>query len=392
MMSSLRSWPYCRSIKSFVRFKCISKLWLALTLDPSYNGKFPHIASGIFFRDLENFYISLSTSSSSSLSVDTCTINTTLNFLPYHEYWDAIKCCNGLILVRARDNVNPRGQDRDCYSYYACNPATGEWAAIPMFREEVYVQELAFNPHVSQHYHLLGHLMNNGRIMIFSSKKRDWTTMVLPDAVKYRDFDYSTISFRGVLHVIDNKRQTIVGFNLEKGKACKIINLPKSDMRVRCMDFRGRCFFVDEGFRSRRSIYLRSRPVCGIGFSQGYFHYALEDEDDMKVWILEDYDRCSGWVLKYSIDLKEMIETHGFEYRPYVARHLCYMRFLAFHPDMDVVFLLVRQTKMLAYHKNSGRSEEIYSSSSSSISSICGQGLFVYSPCLSNGLLGSERA
>ena len=112
----------------------------------------------------------------------------------------------------------------------------------------------------------------------------------------------------------------------------------------------------------------------------------MEDEDDIKVWILKNYDGHNDWVLKHSIHIKAMTERHNVEYKHRFVCHNGYLGILALHPDVDVIFFQL-QKKILWYHLSSGRSEEIFSLPYENL-----HGVFVYSPFFLKGLLQGEGA
>lgn len=152
-----------------------------------------------------------------------------------------------------------------------------------------------------------------------------------------------------------------MGIDLQIGKVSRNIELPGSGSNKFCRKF----------------------GSARIGHSGGYLHYALEDHDDIKVWILEEHEGHDEWMLKHCIGIKPLLEKHGIEYVIFPYRRPDYLDILAIHPDVDVVFLRVQREKIISYHLNSGRSEEVCSMDCKYI-----QGFFVYSPCMLSGLLG----
>uniref|UniRef100_A0A0A8Y2W0 F-box domain-containing protein n=1 Tax=Arundo donax TaxID=35708 RepID=A0A0A8Y2W0_ARUDO len=101
--------------KSFCRFKCVCKAWLAFSSDPHYCQKLPKVPTGFFYQDCNNNAIKVV-----SLSKNDEDIDVTLSFLPDYEQFKLTDCCNGLVLCEYRsDHTSP-----DILRFIVCNPAT----------------------------------------------------------------------------------------------------------------------------------------------------------------------------------------------------------------------------------------------------------------------------
>ncbi|XP_073105554.1 F-box protein At5g49610-like [Elaeis guineensis] len=349
--------------RSFFRFQCISKSWLALSSDPCYQNKFPRAASGLFFnvpdggsapihrarRGIQ--YISLSNND------DDLAIDTTLNFLPNICNMEVLSSCNGLLLCRSwvaqSWGLTPCGVKAQ--SIYVCNPATSEWVIVPKANDTYNYHYLAlgFDPRLSRHYHVLCFdFYKILRFMIFSSETNEWVVSEVFDGKNYHE--PQATFFHGIFHFTNGLNQ-VLGVDPE-GKICRRIELPESD-GIEC-----------------------------LGLSGGYLHYMLQSKDEIKVWMLKDYSHVE-WVLKSCINIRAMLQNHGiFETQNvHGISETQNIHILEFHPDVDVVFLRIKQ-KIFSYHLNSGRLEEV-----GDLSYIYGPGCAVYSPRLSKGF-GDEVA
>ncbi|XP_017701568.1 F-box protein At5g07610-like [Phoenix dactylifera] len=340
----------CLPTKSFFRFQCVSKSWLALSSDPCYQNKFPRAASGLFFnvpnggsapvhrakRGIQ--YINLSNND------DDLSIDTTLSFLPNICNMEVISSCNGLLLchswVAQSRMVGVKAQ-----SFYVCNPTTGEWAVVPKANDIYYgFLALGFDPRISRHYHVFhSDVCEILRFMIFSTKTNEWVVSEVSDAKKYHS--PQATFFDGIFYVTNGLKQ-VLGVDLE-GKVCRRIDLPESG-RIEC-----------------------------LGRSGGSLHYMRQNKGEIKVWMLKDY-RHVEWVLKHCISIRAMLHIHGIPESQDVHA-------LEFHPDVDVVFLRIGR-KIFSYHLNHGRLEEV-----GDLYHIYGKRCVVYSPRLSKGF-GDEVA
>ena len=133
--------------KSFCRFKCVCKCWLAFSSDPHYSQKLPKVPTGFFYQDRDNSAVQFV-----SLSKNDEGIDGTLSFLPHYEQLKFIDCCNGLVLCEyTSSHTSPA-----ILSFIVCNPATREWRILPDTQRKSgnfsYTTILGFDPSRSPHF------------------------------------------------------------------------------------------------------------------------------------------------------------------------------------------------------------------------------------------------
>ncbi|XBJ27639.1 hypothetical protein VPH35_004873 [Triticum aestivum] len=109
--------------KSFCRFKCVCKAWLAFASDPHYHRKLPKIPTGLFHGGNDGSVAELA-----SMSPNDEEINGALTFLPHHEHLEFVDCCNGLVLCKYKTSY----ASAEACRFIMCNPATREWRSLPV--------------------------------------------------------------------------------------------------------------------------------------------------------------------------------------------------------------------------------------------------------------------
>ncbi|XP_008804517.1 F-box protein At5g07610-like [Phoenix dactylifera] len=345
--------------KSFFRFQCVSKSWLALTSDPFYQSKLPCTVSGLFYNvrpalpDRSPFLFKRSTSAYIKLST-VCTLEPTLSFLAPPENIRIVDCSNGLILC---STWNPRSL---LSTYFVCNPATKKWAALPERFGRLRKLVLAFDPRRSPHYHVIHFKKSRGstELETYSSKTGKWgECQPLWDNDSVRILRSPGVYHEGIIYKLAYTHNLLMAVYLER-EVHRRIELPSS---------------TDHG-HMRFSLQNR----C-IGLSGGYLHYAHKGKTELQIWVLKDLDN-NQWILKHRADIKTIVEMNQGE----MALHqlspfsIGYFDISAFHPDGNIVYLQVLR-KLFAYNWNNARLEEVCAFGHGRL-----LGLFVYTPCFSD--------
>ncbi|XP_039137408.1 uncharacterized protein LOC120274938 [Dioscorea cayenensis subsp. rotundata] len=95
-------------------------------------------------------------------------------------------------------------------------------------------------------------------------------------------------------------------------------------------------------------------------------HYADKRNKEMNIWMLKDYE-SGEWVLKHSV-----VFEVGFNV-------------MAFHPEMDIVFLRMLNNKIMSYKMSNGELKEVCKLRHKSM-----RGFFVFSPFFGEDVLESK--
>ncbi|XP_058099101.1 F-box protein At5g07610-like [Magnolia sinica] len=382
-------------LKSLLRFKCVSKAWQLLISDSFLQRILPTPMSGLIFSDryrnncpVERVQYAFITDKTHPTCNNSPTDIGNLSFFPRHRELYTVDCCNGLLLGLHR---------QDIYStpvYYVINPATKKWAELPAPAKERphTTHRLAFDPRISPHYTLICSGSFTG-VDIFSSKTGVWVQSKVPQPLVIRHWRRSagpmSVLFNRTLHML-SEGDSIVGFDVD-GECFRLIPLPVP-MPTDCRECRQRC----------------------LGVFGGHLYYANHDGVQLQIWILEDYDERK-WALKHKTKIDCLVEKHpqaicssalykGFcglyEIRegghlPFwladdgiivetgEASQLYYLRefsVLAFHPDLEVVFLGMGDT-VLSYNLNSMKLEEVWVSKPQ-YNGLHSGNVYPFSPCL----------
>jgi hypothetical protein len=326
-------------VRSVHRFKCVSKLWHDLIVQPAHRKLLPQTLAGFLYTTFRHADFHHHFAGLPATVVDF--VDPSLPFLRPMKYSaiDLLDTCNGLLLC-ACYYYNTE-EELESFRFVVCNPATQRWTELPPLPQPwpstiSCIPRLAFDPaaHLS-HFHVFdfeatgggsGHLTVT-EVNIYSSSTGAWThrDIGLVDKI-FLDLRAGGVFVGGMLHLLGtlcpdlkaNYRVLVVG-DME-GKTWKTISLPYS-------------------------------LNCGaIGLSQGCLHYATEspspltacsdgdnnsdDENtpllpnEITVWFLKNYD-SQEWVLKHNVGIDKLLNILEVKYE--VA---------GFHPDCDTVFFV----------------------------------------------------
>ncbi|XP_047088747.1 uncharacterized protein LOC124700705 isoform X1 [Lolium rigidum] len=282
--------------KSFCRFKCVSKDWLAFSSDPHYSKKLLKIPTGLLYQRRDNSAIMLA-----SLPHNDKEFDEALSFLPQYEQLELKDSCNGLVLCKYKSSYTPVGICR----FIVCNPATREWRVLPDTPRSHYdpfynMSILAFSPSWSAKFYIFNFQrlstrylgFGPGKLQVYSSDLSTWFVDDTSWLYERRVVSQPHLFIDGALYVRRDLHEILVLKRLEGishgiPPTLRIIELPHEDV----------------GFMDRIG------KGC-LGQSSGALHYAVPEEDarTILVWSL-DVDEPYEWSLKYRLSMSHAFGT-----------------------------------------------------------------------------------
>ncbi|KAJ3702598.1 hypothetical protein LUZ61_006303 [Rhynchospora tenuis] len=228
-------------LKSFNRFKAVSKSWLALSTDPYYSKKFHKFRIAGLFCKLEDIrgHRSSRIHFASLAGSDAPLLDATMTNFPHRSDCDLelLDCCNGLLLFRCQTVEPP--------CFYISNPFTKKW--IPILTPTNYHGRfiLAYDVSISPHFQVLFFEINKRdnaiiNLAILSSETSQWKQI----SVVWPESEDLIITAEEVGSVLLNEtlylfvRGKILAMKL-KGWSCYTIQLP--DITVTVNDRIAKC-------------------------------------------------------------------------------------------------------------------------------------------------------
>ncbi|KAF8669282.1 hypothetical protein HU200_051616 [Digitaria exilis] len=187
--------------KSLCRVKCVSRSWRALISDPAHRCRLAQTLSGFFFRRCRPDKTTPPPLGFAGLDASPPPLDDpSLSFLPssWSKIWKLLDSCNGLLLLRCSSQPSAgsaTGSSPPPPFYVVCNPATGDWVALPQPSVEpgrygttrTCSASLGFDPAVSSHFHVFQLVEKEGNhrisyhhgmeeVEIYSSQTGAWTS------------------------------------------------------------------------------------------------------------------------------------------------------------------------------------------------------------------------
>ncbi|XBJ20554.1 hypothetical protein VPH35_011365 [Triticum aestivum] len=324
--------------KSFCRFKCVCKAWLAFSSDPLYRRKLPKTSTGLLYKPQYGSAIQLVGMSPNDEEIDGA-----FTFIPQYEQLELVDYCNGLVLCRYKS----RYTSAETCRFIVCNPATREWRTLPILNTPYgpnvspYTAFLAFDPSWSGKFYVFNFqekLKNNlplviYKLEVFSSDLCEW---LVDDAWSgnHRIMVNKPHNFiGGVFHVHSNTSEILVVKGLSSGimPYHYTIKLP------------GDCW---------NGCFSQSMGLLQCAFPE-------EGGSTIAVFTLDDYRPCK-WSLKHRFCMGDAFGRDNFlPNRDYLS-WLCFYRIVALDLERGVLFLVDKESnKLFSYKTSTGQLSEI---------------------------------
>ncbi|CAD5188183.1 unnamed protein product [Musa acuminata subsp. malaccensis] len=327
-------------VKSALRFRCVSRKWLALLSDRGpYSVRYlcPTMC-GFFYRRQHLGqpwrYAPIHPYRDHHFDLNMLTAH-----LPDHRNLTLLDSCNGLLLLGCRE-------ERSYKSMIICNPFRNEetdWVTLHMnasfkllpLRE--FVSSKLVSHRASPHFKCF-FFFEDFNLNELGVRSVFWYTKLSSDI--------------GQSHYIDNLPQHSppqfdiydVAFVDHCPQLC-IISEDETDHVI--------CVALNKSWEGRvRSL---------MGVSRGLAHFAFCDEHELHIWVLVKEDGKRVWKPKHICSSHPLIKQHKESHRrrKNEGNERVYSIFpLGFHPDLDVIFLQI-EWRIYSLHLGSGSLDEV---------------------------------
>ncbi|XP_037454897.1 F-box protein At5g65850-like [Triticum dicoccoides] len=326
-------------LKSFCRFKCVCKPWLAFSSDPNYRKKLPKIPIGIFcqYQDFDKKATKLLSQPQNVEKIDGA-----LSFLPHHLQLELMDCCNGLVLCMHR-SMDWSRRTITCH-FIMCNPATQEWTRLPDTRpyqeHDVCEAMLAFNPSCSRQFYVFNFRRNPlssffSGLEVFSS---DLSTWLVYDAWWNSGIrtiiGYPHLFIDGSLYLFSLRQNSVERILVLNGFEAMSSRIPPNRRTIKLPR--------DHSIEPPNGLPVGMYTRGYFGKSRGAIYYALPEEDGLavQIWSL-DVSGPYKWTVKYRLSMRDAFGRDDLAH--YDSSQQCWncaYEITAIDLEREVIFLL----------------------------------------------------
>ncbi|XBJ20551.1 hypothetical protein VPH35_011362 [Triticum aestivum] len=326
--------------KSFCRFKCVCKAWLAFSSDPYYHQKLPKKSTGLLYHGQYGSFIHLISMSGNGEAIDGA-----LRFIPQYKKLELVDCCNGLVLCRYKSWFTSQGTRR----FIVCNPATEEWMELP-------VLNIPYGPHVSSYTAFLAYDPSwSAQFYVFNFQQKLVNTSRVVNKLEVFSPDLSTWlvddTWSGNQSIFVNERH----------------NFTKGVLHVQTMCDEIVVFEGLEAMSFGKSPYHHTIKLPGdcrdgcFGQSAGFLQCAFPEKDGGAIVVFSlDAHRPCKWSIKHRLCMRDVFGTDNSLLKGEYLSWLHDYSIVALDLEREVLVLFRKETNnLLSYNIGTGKLSEI---------------------------------